>query len=265
MTMKKAQLFFVLFCFILSLSACRPGGEQEKNVSGESGSSLTVGEELPAEDVTSLEDVAGAEIPMGSGQESEEPQGEESEDSPGTAVPGNGKYGPKTGKFVKIMESGKYRLQFDVVFPEEDLSIETAYDMAVNQGMFYMQIKTDNSGDDPLLPAVNLKTIFRGGKIYLLNDQYKTYVETPGGMLEAGAVDTAGLKFVESGKEGSLDYEEYSSAGGSTLRYYTQGGNLVKFSSASEIVRLEGENVRLTQDVPDGLFEIPSGYKKMAE
>ena len=263
--MKKAQLFFILFCILLSLGACRPGESQEKNPSRDSVPPISVGEEIPSEDTALIEDVAGEKIPMESGREPEDIQEEEPEASSRTEETRHGKYGPKTERFAKIMESGKYRMQFDMTFSEEDLNIKTAYDMAVNKDMFYMQVAADNPNNDPNLSATDLKTIFRDGKIYLLNDLLKTKRETSGTLREAGAIDMAGLKFVGSGKEGSLEYEEYSTSGGGTLRYYTRGGSLVRFSSASEDVTLEGENVRLSQDVPDSLFSIPGNYQKVVD
>ena len=97
-----------------------------------------------------------------------------------------------------------------------------------------------------------------------MNPDEKAYIETTGTLTDVGAIDIEGINFVESGKEGRLEYDEYITAANGTIRYYISDGQLRRFVSATEKQYLDGENATLTSDVPEALFEIPSDYQRIS-
>ncbi len=157
--------------------------------------------------------------------------------------------------YAQLLSSGKYRLIFEVIFPENDEEIKTLYDMAVSGDKAYVCVKNEK-GD------VQSITLAKGGRIYTLSGSKKTYTEQSGSIRDARAIDTKGFSLAGSGQEDGVPYEEYRTKAGGTVRLYMQNGKLVQMTFAEEGYALDMQEIEISADVPDSLFEIPKNYKK---
>lgn len=239
--MKKILSVLLVVCLCAALGACKKEGSSSEGASVVPGAS-TVAPSTPGGDSKT----SGADTT-----------------TPVSSKPvAPGKMGDISKQFAQILASGKYRLQFDVVMPGDSNSVESKYDMAVSGGKTYVRLTLGQVGNEAQQAAMAIETITRDGKVYSLSAQTKTYTEEAIGSVGTGAIDANGLTFVEKGEEDGAAYEEYSTAGGGTIRLFVKDGKLTRITSAAEKLTLEMENVNLTSDVPDSLFEIPKDFKK---
>jgi len=233
--MKKILSVLLVLCLCAALGACKKEGVDTSTVSVESGSTSLPGRNDPSSDPV----------------------------RPSSQQVAPGKMGEVSKQYAEILASGKYRLQFDVVMGEEDKSVESKYDMAVSDGKTYSKVSLGRVGNQAQQEAMSIITITKDGKKYDLTASNKVYMESTLGINDTGAIDANGLAFTEKGEEDGATYEEYTTAGGGTIRFFVKDGKLVRITSAAERLTLEMTNVVLTKDVPDSIFEIPGDYKKV--
>jgi hypothetical protein len=181
----------------------------------------------------------------------------------------------KAGKYVEIMESGTYYLECTayVTGIEETSNVETSMKMAVDG---------KNSSVEIIVPGFDfpVRILTVDGKLYYINDDEKSYAimdgETTIDPEDTGIFDYEGIKYGSDGKgaisalagvdTNQYDYEEFTVGTGedkTVARYYFKGDNLYAIEvTAGEVSSAMVIN-ELTQTVPDGLIEMPSGYKSV--
>lgn len=167
------------------------------------------------------------------------------------------------------------------------------YQKMFASGTYYMEFTTNDKdiGDTPIVAAakngnVLIKTSMEGldcsmlylankDKTYLLIHNYKKYCSVPQSML-GDDFNMSSFNLMESfskdinesaikkdkvsinGK--TLDRESYTTADGATMRYYFEGGTLVRLDSESSDGNVETYISKVTSDVSDSTFEIPKNY-----
>jgi len=106
--------------------------------------------------------------------------------------------------------------------------------------------------------------IFKDDTMYMVDHGAKSVlVMAQTDKVEDETINTEGITYVGSGKEGGLTYEEYSTEDG-TLKYYFDGKKLVKITADIAGLTTTMEILEMSNQVPDSLFEIPAGYEKIA-
>lgn len=172
-------------------------------------------------------------------------------------------------KYQKIFTSGTYLMEITSNDPDiGDLPVT----MAIKNGNMYVQMAMNLESTTMNCGMLYLKT---KDTMYLIFDDWKKYCKMPedalgedmnmGEMLnEMGNVSDIGKITVSQVEiDGQkLILESYTStADGSTVNYYFDGETLVRRDNISQggVVDSTYFN-RITTDVPDSYFEIPSGY-----
>jgi hypothetical protein len=189
---------------------------------------------------------------------------EDKDNTPGTDE--GGKFDNYMSKeFVEIMESGTYYLDCSTYV----MGIET-----------FMKMAVDGSDSSVEVSGIGfpVRMLTLDGKMYYMNDEKKVYMilegeETPD-PVDSGILDYEGIDFGANGKGvisdldgidgNTYDYEEFTIGTGdeaAVVRYYFKDDNLYAIE-----VKTSGQGYtmvinELTEDIPAGLMELPSGYE----
>jgi hypothetical protein len=99
----------------------------------------------------------------------------------------------------------------------------------------------------------------------LIDDASKSYTVTPGASGgNSNPVVVDGMKPTGSGTAEfngkSLPYQEYTDPSGDKAQYFTDGDKLAGVRSATAGVNVDIVILELDQNVPDNVFDMPSGY-----
>lgn len=173
-------------------------------------------------------------------------------------------------KYQKIFTSGTYLMEISTNDPEiGDMPVT----MAIKNGNMYIKMAMNLESS-----TVNCGMLYLKSKdtMYLIFDDWKKYCKMPeealgedmdmGAMLdEMGSISDIGNKITVSQVEidgQKLILESYNStADGSTVNYYFDGETLVRKDNISQSGIVDSTYFnRITTNVPDSYFEIPSGY-----
>ena len=160
----------------------------------------------------------------------------------------------KTDAYFKVFASGNYHMKAKISGGGTTSDMES-----------YM--KGDMMATTMTAQGESTRMIFRDNKMYMIMDAAKMIMVMPAGdKSEAGGVDTNDMKLSGSGTASfggkSLPYEEYMDPEGSKAQYFMEG---TKFAGIRNIVS-GGETIDLIisvldQNVPDNVFNIPTGYQ----
>lgn len=171
----------------------------------------------------------------------------------------------RAGSYVEAMESGTFYMNFTDYIMGAEATIITAVDGNNNS------VEVDSVG----LP---IRVLTLNGTIYYINDEEKKIFAVEGevdeNVFQPVAFDYSGITFLTEGKgvisalsgydDNAYDYEEFSVGTGETevmVRYYLKGDNLyVIQTNLGEVWQTMIIN-EFSKEIPDGLLEIPSGYK----
>lgn len=171
----------------------------------------------------------------------------------------------RAGDFVEIMASGTYYLNFTLYM----LGAKATFIMAV-----------DGNDSSVEVDGVNLPTrmLIFNGTFYYINDEQKKILAVEGevdeDVVDVGFFDYSDIAYSTDGNgtiadlagidDNAYDYEEFTAGTGENMvlvRYYFKGDNLyamlIKTGEICQTMVIHA----LTNDIPDGLIEIPSGYK----
>jgi len=201
-----------------------------------------------------------SEVPENSGTGSEESIPDDGEAAESSGEPDLSGLGDKlAGAYFAMAEKGTYFMKSKMTVDMEGQSV--AFDSSVAVSGDDMAVATAGDGMDSLI-------IFKDGKTYMVDHLTKTVTVMQGvdsqSQSQDLAFDTDGITFVDSGKEDGLVYEEYSSPDGSTSKYYFSGKELVKIKmSYSYGGTSEVEILEMTDKIPAGAFDLPSGYQQV--
>jgi hypothetical protein len=171
----------------------------------------------------------------------------------------------RAGEYVEIMESGTYYIDSISYI----LGSGTTIKMAV-----------DGNSSSVEIGGVNLpfRILTLNDTFYYINDDEKKITAVESNLDEdvarAGVFNYTGITFSTNGNgaipdlagidDNVYDYEEFTVGTGDNMdliRYYFKGDNLYAIRTKMTGVYLTMVIKELSKDIPEGLLELPSGYK----
>lgn len=175
-------------------------------------------------------------------------------------------YEYKIEKYREIFSGNTYIMEF------------TTNDEELGDTPIMCAAKNGNIIIDTKIEGISCKMLYRADKdkTYLLIDNYRKYSEIPQSIMGddfnmedlnvmtnfAGNATTKDIKkstAVIGGK--TLYCESYINSEGTEMKYYFDGDNLVRLDAIDQSGDVNSTFIsRLTTDVPDSTFEIPSNY-----
>ncbi len=163
-------------------------------------------------------------------------------------------------QFVDMMKGGEYLMKYRTTMDVEGQAIEMEATVAVS-GENTAMISTTNGMESTM--------VMKDGKNYIIDHDSKTIMvlpEAPDASTDksTGIVNVdSDIKYLDTGKEGNLTYEEYAITDG-TIRYYFDGDKLIKMVVNSNDQVMTMDILELDNKVPDGIFDIPTDYQLIA-
>ena len=170
-------------------------------------------------------------------------------------------------KYQKLFAGGTYLMEFTT--NDADLG-DTPITAAVKNGNVYIETK---------IQSMQCKMLYlagsggKAGTTYLIIDSFKKYCKMPDDLM-GDDMDMSNLmgnfgqeiskkitvsKATVGGKE--LICESYKADDGTVVKYYFDGETLVRRDNENTDGTVDSTYItRITSDVPDSLFEIPSNY-----
>jgi hypothetical protein len=171
--------------------------------------------------------------------------------------PGGATYGPATKKFVELISGGTYRMA---------TATETEGVGKVEATTYAKDGMTATVSE---VAGMKTRMVIRNGKIYTIMESSKTIMEQAyDASAQAGSATSAeGLSYTGDGKAEfagkELSYEAYSIAAGGKLLYFIDGDNLAGIrTEGADGTKADLQVTALDQEIPDGIFEIPTDYTK---
>jgi len=160
--------------------------------------------------------------------------------------------------YIDMFEGGKYYMK---------AKMETEYSGQTQEVAQEVAVDGDNFASISSVGGQTIKMIIKDNKMHMVSDASKTDTVmpvNPSTETSDGALPDAGYTYTGSGTAELLgvshQYEEYSVAGGGTVRFYFDGSNLVGFESASDGVSVQMEILEISGNIPAGMFDIPADY-----
>jgi len=162
-------------------------------------------------------------------------------------------------KYIDMFEKKLYYMKYSL--STDAGGSETAMDgeMAMNGDSTAMRMGVGGG---------SMRVVIKDNQTYTIFDDQKTYMASPAtqdnSSINTEITDTSGIEFTGSGSEEyhgrMLPYEEYKTDAAS-VRYYMDGDNLAGIRTIpAEGMSVDMEIVEMSQNIPDGLFDIPSDY-----
>lgn len=172
---------------------------------------------------------------------------------------------PKLKKYLEIFSSNNYLMEF------------TTSDEKLGDTPITAAAKNGNILVDTSIDGITCKMLYLAdkNKTYLLLDNYRKYCSVPQSLLGddfnmsdmnmgttlANSVDLSSIKQSTVMIDGKEFHCETCGNGASATKYYFDGDTLVRFDTTNEDGTASVTNfTRITTDVPDSTFEIPSNY-----
>jgi len=164
-------------------------------------------------------------------------------------------------KYVDAMESKKYSMKYVLITNSGGTEMKTNARITVDG---------KNIGTEVVMPQtdVRMKTIIKGDKMYVINDNQKTYQIMPSNQNQNGnkTDDYSNLEYLEEGtgtiNGRTLPYEEYQSSD-AKFRYYFDGTALY----AIETILKDAKAIMIIEEflhsVSPDLLTVPKGYKQI--
>jgi len=181
-------------------------------------------------------------------------------DNGGAAPPTTvGESGGKTAAFFSMFDSGTYHMKAKTAVAGMEVISETF-------------IKGDMMATVGETGGMSYRSIKRDNKMYVIDDGTKTVMvmpipaslgSTPEEPVRAGMIVTGSGTARFNGK--NLPYEEYSLKGESGVKaqLFLDGNNLAGIRTIAGGETIDMVILALDQNVPNSVFEIPSGYQRM--
>lgn len=161
--------------------------------------------------------------------------------------------------YVDIMKGDKYLMKYKATLDMDGQPMEVEATIAVSGDATAMQ-STGNGFETSM--------ITKDGKIYMIDHANKmvtsmaepTQDQEAAAQQEAETIGMEGLKYIGTGEEDGLVYEEYSTTDG-TLKYYFDGKELKRISATIGGVETVMDILELSDKVPADMFEVPADYQ----
>ena len=177
--------------------------------------------------------------------------------------------GDRLGKlsksYIEIMESGNYYMAFRSTTTFEGEMMESETMMTVSGDRTAMQSKSADT---------ETAMVMMDGNIYMIDHVSKTVIVMPQTTAEGDEtlpempessepVEVDDIKYIGSGEEDGLVYEEYRTEGGTQIFYYFDGSDLKKIKTIDESFESIMEILELSDNVSEDAFEIPADYQQV--
>ncbi|MCL1864949.1 MAG: DUF4412 domain-containing protein [Spirochaetes bacterium] len=161
----------------------------------------------------------------------------------------------KAGSFFKMFSSGTYHMKAKMAGGGMGIEMESF-------------VKGGDSATIMKVIGQNTRMVSKDKKMYMINDSAKTVTVIP---VQTGSsedpIKTDGMKLTGSGTAKfngkDLPYEEYSDGKGNKVQYFLDGSKLAGIRNIINSKTVDIVILVLDQDVPAGVFDIPSGYKQV--
>lgn len=169
--------------------------------------------------------------------------------------------GKLSGVYLDILGSGNYYMKY---------RMETAVEGEKISGTVEIAVRGDDSAQISDMMGMKIVMIFMGGKIYMVDHDSQTVMVMSASMAGSTGVQSdvpdIGLTYKGTGTATlfgiSRVYEEYATDS-AVVRYYFDGSKLVGMETTVDSVSMQMEILELSNDIPAGMFDIPSGYEKI--
>ena len=191
----------------------------------------------------------------------------------GATASSGGILGEKTAAIFGLFDSKNYHMKAKTTV--EGMEIITETYMKGDMMATVSDMGSMSEGYIPEMGDMSYRMVMRDGMIYIIYDGMKTIVSMPYTASNAPEepVRTSGMLVTGSGTarfDGkNLPYEEYSLAGESSVKvqFFIDGNKPAGFRTiivtGRETKTIDMIILVLDQNVPNSMFEIPSGYQKM--
>ena len=161
--------------------------------------------------------------------------------------------GGRTEAFFRIFESGTYHMKARMISNGAEIPTE----INARDGMVAATTTT---------MGMTTRMILRDNRTYVIIDALRMITVMPlMSTIEAGGVETNQMRFNNTGTaifDGiNLQYDEYSNPEGARVQYFVDGDRLVGIRSISGEISVDFIISELNQNVPNNVFDIPSGYR----
>lgn len=168
--------------------------------------------------------------------------------------------GPLSDYYLEQMGSGTYFMKYNILVggPAVD-GVRTLVTFGLADGRLAMVMETEQS---------HTAVIARDDKIYMIDHKGETIhtfsssiqeEENPPVIAEE-PVETEGLRYVGSGEEEGLTFEEYELED-TTTRFYFEGNELKKITTETPEMRADIDVLEFHEDPPQEMFELPTDYE----
>ena len=161
--------------------------------------------------------------------------------------------GERSAAFFRIFESGTYHMKAKVLVG----GIEASSDIYARGGMFASTTST---------LGMTTRMIQRDNRTYTIVDAIRTVMVMQNtDTVQAGGVVTDQMRFANSGTarfDGrNLQYDEYSDPDGVRVQYFIDGNSLAGIRTIVAELTVDIIITELNQNVPNNVFDLPTGYR----
>ena len=210
-----------------------------------------------ASDTGSKKSVGSISIASASPDKTEDQQNSPKPERQGQA---NDEHGTRlSSKYIDMFDKKLYYIKYRGTVGGGDSATVMEVEMAMRDGSIVMRMDSDNGIMRVIIADDGMYTVFDGEKVYMV-----TPITEDMGGLKTDVVATSGIEYRGGGMEEFygrlLPYEEYSAESAIT-RYYMDGTNLAGIREIpSDGAVVDMEIMEMSQDIPNGMFEIPQDY-----
>ena len=161
----------------------------------------------------------------------------------------------RTEAFFKIFASGNYHMRARISGMDEAISDVETY------------VRGDRIATITSTLGQATRMVLRDNKMHVIMDAVKMIMVVPSdSQPNTGAVETDRMRLTGSGNAAfngkTLPYEEYSNPEGYKTQYFLDGNNLAGIRSIiPRVGTIDLIILALDQNVPNNVFDIPSGYQ----
>lgn len=168
--------------------------------------------------------------------------------------------GPLSDYYLEQMASGTYYMKYNILVggPAVD-GVRTLVTFGLDAGRLAMVMETEQSHTAVLALDDKLYMIDHIGKTIHTFDSDVQDEENPPVIAEE-PVEIEGLRYVGSGEEDDLTYEEYELEE-TTTRFYFEGNELKRIVTETPEMRADIDVLEFNTDPPEEMFELPDDYE----
>ncbi|MGP6147114.1 hypothetical protein [Jeotgalibaca sp. A122] len=191
----------------------------------------------------------------------ESESGSESSEMASSSQPvGAGEFGPLLTQFSESIRGDKYFIAYDV-------HVEDSVEPDPSDYQTKVAVDNDKAAFITVTDNVTSHTIMKDGNLYMIDEVAKQIMVSKLGIVVEeeenwNPIDLEDTEFLESGREGNLDFETYR-RDDQLFTYYFSGSELKKMVFDDGISVTTMEVTEISNNPPAEMFELPEGYKEI--